>query len=372
MTTKRILLAVMCTLLFLVIVMSCIVFHRVGSLFSGIQISPPPAANTPPSQQEPTQPPSSGTTESTQPSEPSRPTEPPHEHEYVKTSTVSPTCTAFGYTVYTCSCGKTDLPAEEFRQPFGHNYIAGETVERTCTTDGYTPYTCKNCGDLEKRDLSEAEGHSFGIGKVTKPTCTEDGYTAHTCTLCNESVIDDYVEAAGHNYDEWTVVTEAQNAAPGIRQRVCDICDEVDSEVIPPTGELKITDETVFTMIDPDNVNYFKYVITIGTDATADAYTYTINSYMGRITCTYGSDGLSIFSVDSPEVTLKILPPYMDSEVTLKATPPVDPTPEDPEGPSGPTDSTGPSESTGSSEVTDTTESTPSVANTSSTDSTAE
>ncbi|MDO4531484.1 MAG: S-layer homology domain-containing protein, partial [Bacillota bacterium] len=65
-----------------------------------------------------------------------------HSHRYQAVVT-APTCTAGGYTTYTCSCGHT-YTADEVAA-LGHSYDAVVT-EPTCTAGGYTTYTC-SCGD---------------------------------------------------------------------------------------------------------------------------------------------------------------------------------------------------------------------------------
>lgn len=82
-----------------------------------------------------------------------------------------------------------------------------EVTAPTCTANGYTTYTCDVCGDTYTGNETDALGHSFVDGacsvcgipdththvytsKVTAPTCTEDGYTTYTCE-CGES----YTEA---------------------------------------------------------------------------------------------------------------------------------------------------------------------------------
>ena len=79
----------------------------------------------------------------------------PHEHEYAEVVT-NPTCTAAGYTTYTCACGES--------------YTGNEVA---------------------------ATGHDYDH-VVTNPTCTAAGYTTHTCAFCDHSYTDSEVEATGH------------------------------------------------------------------------------------------------------------------------------------------------------------------------------
>ena len=144
--TKSIVFAVMCTLLVLVIVMSGIVFYRFSPMLESLRAPADPTGQTQTTAPSATNPPATQTTVPTEttsppvtvaPTEPTQitiPTEPGHEHAFVKTRTVEPTCTSYGYTLYTCDCGKTEIPDDEFVNPVGHNYVAGDPVKATCTT----------------------------------------------------------------------------------------------------------------------------------------------------------------------------------------------------------------------------------------------
>lgn len=51
-----------------------------------------------------------------------------------------------------------------------HNYVAGKVVAATCTAGGYTPYTCSLCGDSYQGNITNQLGHN---------------YVNDTCTRCN-------------------------------------------------------------------------------------------------------------------------------------------------------------------------------------------
>ena len=200
-------------------------------------------------------------------------------HSY-KAVVTAPTCTAGGYTTYTCSvCGNSytanNTPAN------GHKYNAVVTAP-TCTEAGYTTYTCTVCGDSYVSDNTAANGHSVAtkeenrveadcandgsydvvtyctvcntefsretvvipsddhnyVPEVKEATCTEGGYTTYTCTGCHDTYVADQVAALGHN----EVVLEA--TAPSCTEngftegRYCSRCDEVftKQETIPALG----------------------------------------------------------------------------------------------------------------------------------------
>ena len=84
-------------------------------------------------------------------------------HVEVVDAAVAPTCCNTGLTEGShCSvCDAVIVAREELPATGEHNYVAGETVEPTCTADGYTVYTCPDCGDVVHKDIVEATGHEF-------------------------------------------------------------------------------------------------------------------------------------------------------------------------------------------------------------------
>ncbi len=88
-----------------------------------------------------------------------------------------------------------------------HNYV-GEITAPTCTAEGYTTYTC-SCGETYTADETEATGHSYKA-VVTEPTCTAEGYTTYTCS-CGDTYTADETEATGHTY---------------VDDNICDNCGE--------------------------------------------------------------------------------------------------------------------------------------------------
>ena len=122
-------------------------------------------------------------------------------HTYVS-KVVAPTCTAGGYTIYTCSiCGESYTGNNT--AALGHSYQA-TTTTGSCTSGGYTVYTCTRCGDSYIGNQTSATGHSFSVS-VTEPTCTSGGFTTYTCTKCGDSYRDNETAPLGHNYVMETV-----------------------------------------------------------------------------------------------------------------------------------------------------------------------
>jgi len=70
-----------------------------------------------------------------------------------------------------------------------HNYAAS-TVPPTCTEGGYTLYTC-TCGASYRGQEKTALGHSYTV-TVVAPTTASQGYTLHKCSRCGASYQDSY------------------------------------------------------------------------------------------------------------------------------------------------------------------------------------
>ena len=134
-----------------------------------------------------------------------------------------PTCQGSGTLRREClTCGLVD---KIFSTPADHQYEAVVT-EPTCTQEGYTTYTCPDCGEFYVDDVLPATGHDYQA-VVTAPTCTEEGYTTYTCH-CGDSYVGDYLPATGHSFGEWT------QTAPGVEERTCENCDEVETREKEP------------------------------------------------------------------------------------------------------------------------------------------
>ena len=109
-----------------------------------------------------------------------------HTHDY-KAVVTAPTCTAAGYTTHTCSCG--DSYKDSYVDALGHNYVSGfctrcnakdpnyqaphthsytaSVIAPTCTAAGYTMYTC-SCGNSYKDNYTDALGHNYVSGVCTR------------------------------------------------------------------------------------------------------------------------------------------------------------------------------------------------------------
>lgn len=143
-------------------------------------------------------------------------TEQEHKHNYTSKVTAA-SCTAGGYTTYTCSCG--DSYKSNYTNKLGHNY-SDKVVAPTTTAQGYTLHKCGRCGDSYKDSYTAATGSNSGsntgnasgtttpstpthqhnyVSSVVAGTCTTKGYTTFTCS-CGDSYKANYTGGNGHSW----------------------------------------------------------------------------------------------------------------------------------------------------------------------------
>ena len=125
-------------------------------------------------------------------------------HSYTS-AVVNPTCTAGGYTAYTCSACAYSYTSN-YTNAKGHTEVTVTGKAATCTETGLTDgKKCSVCNVVTVAQTTiAAKGHSY-LYSVVSATCTEAGYTKHTCQNCSYSYTSDTVAALGHNWQEATV-----------------------------------------------------------------------------------------------------------------------------------------------------------------------
>ena len=119
----------------------------------------------------------------------------------------------------------TDFSAPVFHKvevkTCAHRYTAKVTAP-TCTAGGYTTYTCSLCGHSYTGDKTSALGHGWSSWQTTKaPTCTENGQAQRTCSRCGKSETKT-LSAPGHDWNGLecsrcglTRLTPFDDVAPG-------------------------------------------------------------------------------------------------------------------------------------------------------------
>ena len=146
-------------------------------------------------------------------------------HNYVATVT-EPTCTAQGYTTYTCACG--DSYVSDYVDAKGHS-VATWTEDscelydaRSCKHEVVYSGLCSGCQTVQTK-TEYIEIHAFTEKMVTAATCISEGTLHKMCK--NESCkyftapyeIIKYTDVNAHNW-----VKDAQNSSGGVTAYKCN------------------------------------------------------------------------------------------------------------------------------------------------------
>ena len=68
----------------------------------------------------------------------------------------------------------------------GHSYTS-KTIAPTCTAQGYTEYTCSRCKHSYKDSYKQALGHKFGDWVTVDATVTKEGSKTRKCSACSQT-----------------------------------------------------------------------------------------------------------------------------------------------------------------------------------------
>ena len=90
-----------------------------------------------------------------------------------------------------------------------HTYDSGVVTAPTCTAQGYTTYTCLYCDDSYTDDYVDALGHSWDEGVITQTaTATENGEKTFTCTVCGATRTEEVEPNNGTNITVAETISE--------------------------------------------------------------------------------------------------------------------------------------------------------------------
>ena len=124
-------------------------------------------------------------------------------HDWQETSRTEAKCEQEGSVQYVCSHDASHTKTETIPAT-GHTYSALVTLP-TCTAGGYTTYTCSSCGDQYTDDFTFAAGHSYRDG---------------VCTVCGKVQFWDYTirdgEAVITGYSGGAVYLEIPAVLQGV------------------------------------------------------------------------------------------------------------------------------------------------------------
>ncbi len=236
-----------------------------------------------------------------------------HTHAYTAVVTAA-TCTAKGYTTYTCACG--DSYVGDYTSATGHSYGSYvTTTAATCSTTGVKTKTCSVCGDTYSTTIAATGNHSY-TSEVTAPTCTTQGYTTYTCSVCGDSYVGNYTSPVGHTYDDGEVTTKPTTTSTGIMTYTCTDCGATYDEVLDVIEGYTVTykvdsssQKTIYTeVVEPDTdvsdlfgfgtysgqystkmyytIDSAAMTIRLYTSGYADDYTLTLDGWYTDLECT--------------------------------------------------------------------------------------
>ncbi|MBR0413892.1 MAG: hypothetical protein IJI67_02325, partial [Clostridia bacterium] len=122
-------------------------------------------------------------------------------HSGYTSETTAPTCTAQGYTTYTC-------PTCNYSYVDNYTTALGHDASGAYQSDGSNHWkVCQRAGcgvdiyDNNGTWTAGRTGHAWNEGEVTtQPTCTETGVLTKTCTVCGNDSNTSVVPARGHDY----------------------------------------------------------------------------------------------------------------------------------------------------------------------------
>ena len=172
-----------------------------------------------------------------------------HSHEAVVTA---PTCTAVGYTTYTCHCGDTYTDDEVAAT--GHtnaDAVIENKVDATCSAQGSydSVVYCSVCdAELSRTTVTvSALGHTEETLAAVAPTCTETGLTeGKKCTVCGETTVEQTVVGATGHTEATLAGKDATCTETGLTEgKYCSVCNTVITaqEVVAALGHKAVTDE---------------------------------------------------------------------------------------------------------------------------------
>jgi len=173
--------------------------------------------------------------------------------------------------VNTAECATYTEATEENDHIYTHG-VAGETVAATCTAPGYTAYSCETCQKTWNAYTGLA-AHTPAVKEAVAGTCTEDGLSEGAyCTVCNNDLIPQLTVKGGHAY-EATYISPTEMNTAGTHVYTCSVCGDTYQEADTlerdmEFGELEITDDTSTSVANSRGTHIFVRVIGLDPEKT--------------------------------------------------------------------------------------------------------
>lgn len=146
-----------------------------------------------------------------------------------------------GITEFTIPDGVTSIGAEAF---FGCTNLTHIMIPDSVTSIGADAFS--SCGNIkihgkagsyaeQYANMNGLPFHDFDSWQGIDPTCTSPGSRQRICRICGE-VQTQILPALGHEYGAWQVALPPTCTEEGLQSRICVRCSFVESVSISPTG----------------------------------------------------------------------------------------------------------------------------------------
>jgi hypothetical protein len=120
-----------------------------------------------------------------------------------------------------------------------HEYSDWElTLEPTETEEGIASKKCA-CGDIFSIHIASLSDEKVWTKSTTDPACTTDGEISYTSVY---GTVKKSIDKLGHTFGAWSIAVSPSMTKEGTASRVCTVCGEEDTTVLPV-----LTDTTVWT-----------------------------------------------------------------------------------------------------------------------------
>ncbi len=138
---------------------------------------------------------------------------------------------------------KVEIPVVVTEVTCEHDYTS-EVTAPTCTAKGYTTYTCSKCNDTYKADYVNAKGHTLGeYTPVIAASCETAGSEKAACSACGTDV-ERTIPATGH---KWVAgaITQEHACVAGTQAYTCENdASHTKTEPVAATAEHSYVDGT--------------------------------------------------------------------------------------------------------------------------------
>ncbi len=168
-----------------------------------------------------------------------------HEKQFEECSftatTTQSTCTADGFTTYTCSAcsyNYVDDYTDKTEHKLDGDWIAEELSEEN--EFAYMHYrTCLVCGTKVQEACDFTQN-------VVQPTCTDQGYTEYKCNEpgCTHSFIGDYKDPIPHNWSSYRQDSKTNESGEHVHYRYCLTCYTNDVSEVCHKGNARTVEAT--------------------------------------------------------------------------------------------------------------------------------